>query len=87
MSKQKQSDVPVLVDLSIAENVSRESQQQDIYQVDELLLLILANMTPDVFLMQLRNKRRLPSGLADIIKKALAVDSYESFTDMNWLIR
>ncbi|WP_300319535.1 protein kinase [Idiomarina sp.] len=86
LSKQKQSDVPVLVDLSIAENVSRESQQQDIYQVGELLLLLLASMTPDIFLMQpVADKRRLPSGLADIIKKALAVDSYESFTDMSEL--
>lgn len=74
---------PILVDLSIAERFSKASQQRDIYQVGELLLLLLANTTPDVFLMQpVADKRRLPAGLADIIKKALVVDSYSSFNDM-----
>lgn len=87
LSKRQQSDVPILVDLSIAENISTESQQRDIYQVGELLLLLLTNVPANVFLMQpVADKRQLPSGLGNIVKKALAVDSYEPFADMSELV-
>lgn len=86
LTKQEGSTVPVLVDLSIAEELSKDSRKKDIYQVGELLLRLLANIPPDIFLIQPEaDKRRLPSGLRSIIKRALVVDSYAGFSNMTEL--
>lgn len=84
LSGESGSVTPVLVDLSIAEELSQEAKNKDIFQLGELLLLMLSGMTPDVFLMQpMADKRRLPSGIAETIKRALAVSSDSSIHSMS----
>tara|TARA_R100000750_G_scaffold6067_2_gene4771 strand:- start:757 stop:2094 length:1338 start_codon:yes stop_codon:yes gene_type:complete len=69
-----------LVDLSIAAPSSPLTIQRDIYQLSALLLFLLTGMKPEPFFQNsVVQRNRLPSGLGEIIKRALSLEPNSNF--------
>ncbi|MGM0630006.1 MAG: serine/threonine protein kinase [Pseudomonadota bacterium] len=78
-TKERRNNV-ALVDLSIAAPSSPVTIQRDIYQLSALLLSLLTGMKPEPFFQQpVARRSQLPSGLGDIIKRALSLEPNASF--------